>query len=181
MHERHPNHWDLSRELQNGFTAGALASASTDSRVDALAAASAVQAEKLGAATAVQAEKLGSAIQVQGNLNTSAIQQNALMFANQSTVQVERVRAELGLQLQTVAAAAELRAQNIASCATAKLAECCCDIKSLIREDGDKTRALVQGIERDALRAELTESRIVERLERRCCGRRGGDEGHGEH
>lgn len=72
-------------------------------------------------------------------------------------VQAERTFNALTVQATANAAAAELSAQKIAAVAAAQAAECCCELKELIRAENGQTRDLinantVQGL-RDALLA----------------------------
>lgn len=134
--------------------------------------------------------------------NNAAILNQGTMYANAAQVQLERVRAELGLQAQTYAAAselaavkfasaAELRAQQIACEAAKQLAECCCELKeqaaatrSLVSSESASTRALITDNRMHDLERKLADSQSAVRdakLERLICcgcgdsGRRGGN------
>lgn len=59
--------------------------------------------------------------------------------------------------------ALQLQAQTIAAEAAATAAACCCELKELIRADGDETRALVNDLEHDRLRDKVlaTEQKLA--------------------
>lgn len=56
-----------------------------------------------------------------------------------------------------------LLSERLAAQAASKAAECCCEIKELVRADGDRTRALINDLEHDRLRdkAEKAESALA--------------------
>lgn len=58
-------------------------------------------------------------------------------------VQAEKNASALGVQAEKLAAADMLEATKNAAAISKQLAECCCELKELVREDGDKTRALL--------------------------------------
>lgn len=124
--------------------------------------------------SALNGERIGNAAAVQATNNF-----------NLTTVQVERTRSELSAQAdryaadarylaQTHASAAELRAQQIAAEAAKQLADCCCDLKELTRAEHVQTRALIDSVEKDRLRAELSDAKsalLSAKLEEKiCCG-----------
>lgn len=51
--------------------------------------------------------------------------------------------------IEKVAAAINLNIEKTAAASALKLSECCCEIKELIRAEGEKTRDLANAIERD--------------------------------
>lgn len=59
------------------------------------------------------------------------------------SVQAEKNTAQLGVQAEKLGAAQILEATKNAAAISKQLAECCCELKELVREDGDKTRALL--------------------------------------
>lgn len=89
-----------------------------------------------------------AALRHEASDNTAAVQANA--------VAIERTAAATNLAIEKTAAAAALAHS-----------ECCCEIKTAIRDDGDKTRALVQEIERERLAGLLSDAKndlLVERI-----------------
>lgn len=117
-------------------------------------------------AQSVLSQTIGNATQVLVNAVANQLGNQATNNFNGTTVQIERVRAELDskllqgfsaqlLETTKVAAAAELRAANIASAAAAKAAECCCELKALITAEGVAGRALANEIEARRVQNEL--------------------------
>ncbi|CAM6003631.1 unnamed protein product [Sphagnum balticum] len=80
-----------------------------------------------------------SSVQNQTNANLASVQ--ALTFANAADVSRQKFGYEGQLQAQTIAAAA-----------AAKAAECCCELKTAILADGQKTRDLLNSITEQNLR-----------------------------
>jgi hypothetical protein len=67
------------------------------------------------------------------------------------SAQAEHIGGGLGVAIEKIAAASQLQgAQNTASILAA-LAACCCDVKEKIASDGQQTRDLINGIERERL------------------------------
>lgn len=84
-------------------------------------------------------------------VNTNAFRIENLMVreVNLLNVQAERNVAATNLAIEKIAAASQLTAfQNTAQILAAQ-AECCCEIKELIRADGEKTRDLANQIQKE--------------------------------
>lgn len=99
------------------------ADAKTEIAVEKTGAANSLAIEKVGAASVLEAQKHAFALALQANL-------------------IEARR-----DMNTGFAAAALAACTNTAAIQAALAECCCEIKGLIREDGEKTRGLVNNLE----------------------------------
>jgi hypothetical protein len=104
--------------------------------------------EKVGAAGQVTAEKIGAATQIAAERLSTATQLAAERLGAASTLAAYQNFAALQLQA----------AQNHAS-AMAASAQCCCDTKELIHLDGQKTRDLINSIERDRQACELVDAK----------------------
>lgn len=74
-----------------------------------------------------------------------------LQFKEQALLS-DRHAASQALLSERLAAKQELLSEKLAAQAAAQAAECCCEIKELIRTDGDRTRALVNEQEVQRLR-----------------------------
>lgn len=81
--------------------------------------------------------------------------------ANAISVQADRNWAASNLQAVTFAAAAQLEAQKNAAAAAAQLAECCCELKEKIGDDGLKTRDLLNAITQQELRDRASRSQAA--------------------
>jgi hypothetical protein len=95
---------------------------------------------------------------------TSAGTQVAIARESAATnLAIEKTAAATNLAIQVSNAAILLDSQKNAAAAALALEKCCCELKEKIGEDGERTRALVSSIERDALRARLAyfESRVI--------------------
>lgn len=115
-----------------------------------------VAVEKIGAAGQLTAEKIGAA-----NLLATERVGTATQLA------AERMSAASALAAYQNFAAIQLQASQNHATAMAQSAECCSSTKELIREDGQKTRDLINQIERDRqaialadLKQELTIARL---------------------
>lgn len=106
-------------------------------------------------ASLLEAAKNAAAITLQATTNANAASVQAQNFTNLLQVQAMTNFNALNVEMVKNAAAAELRAQTIAAAAAAQAAECCCELKELIRADGDKTRALINTNTIEQLRAQL--------------------------
>lgn len=101
-------------------------------------------------------------IQLEAAKNAAALGVQATANANALSIEATRNFNALNVEAVKNAAAAELRAQVIAAAAAAKAAECCCELKELIRAEHVATRGLVTEYrvrdiesERDEARARL--------------------------
>jgi hypothetical protein len=131
-------------------------------------AANGVAIEKIGAATELATEKTASATQLSIEKTAAAQQLATEKTAAATQLSIEKVAAAQMLATEKVAAAQILATEKTSAAgillavqnqaaALAQAAECCCEVKSLVREEAGKTRdlinaATVQGL-RDALLA----------------------------
>jgi hypothetical protein len=122
--------------------------ADTSLAVEKVGAAGQVTAEKLGAANQLTAEKIGAATQIAAERLSTATQLAA-----------ERINAASTLAAYQNFAALQLQAAQNHAAAMAASAQCCCDTKELIHLDGQKTRDLVNAIERDRQACALVDAK----------------------
>lgn len=119
----------------------------------------------------VRAEKLSAATDVLVQKTTGEIQTQITLTAKDGIIDASKNAAALVLQAEKIASATALEAQKLASAAAAAAAECCCELKmaiaasrcdvlEAIRDRGDKTDALINGIERDRQAVALVDSKI---------------------
>ena len=99
-----------------------------------------VAIEKIGAAGELTAEKVASASQLA----------NALGFTNTQNILITGFKDGRYDAAVNAAAAALSACQNTAAIQAA-IAECCCETRELIREDGEKTRSLVSTLDNQHL------------------------------
>ena len=111
--------------------------AETSLAVEKVGAAGQVTAEKIGAANQLTAEKIGAATQIAA----------------------ERISAASTLAAYQNFAALQLQASENHATAMAAQAKCCCDTKELIHLDGQKTRDLMNAIERDRQAVQLADTK----------------------
>lgn len=97
----------------------------------------ALAVEKVGAAGQLTSEKLGAATQLA----------------------IEKTAAASILATEKTAAAAQLFAAQNHAAALAQAAECCCEIKELVREEAGRTRDLVNTIESNRVRDALADAK----------------------
>lgn len=77
-----------------------------------------------------------------------------------SELATEKIGAAVQLAVEKIGAASALAiAQNTARL-EAQLAECCCEMKELVRDDGQKTRALVESIQASNLAILLQDAKF---------------------
>jgi hypothetical protein len=70
-------------------------------------------------------------------------------------VAVERNGRSAELATEKTAAAGILAIEKTSAAAALALAECCCEMRTAVHEEGEKTRALVSQIDRERLQARL--------------------------
>jgi len=111
-----------------------------------------LDAAKNAAALSVQSQRESDDLsnQATNNFNLSAVQATANF--NAITTQANLLQYNILLDAQKNASAAVLQAQQIAAAAAAKAAECCCELKTAITFDGQKTRDLINSITEQNLR-----------------------------
>lgn len=107
--------------------------------------ATAIAVEKTGAASALATEKVGAAAILDASKNTANILLSAQLAATNSNNAIATGFKD--------AAILSLTQHQIA---LAQAAECCCEIKEKIAEDGEKTRILMQQFNTASLLAEST-------------------------
>lgn len=140
---RHPDRWDLANQADKYGAATALAEATNS------AAALVDSAKNFGAVT-VQAEVIGNGLSTQATNNFNLASVQAVTFQNSSDISRQKFAYEGQLQAQTIAAAA-----------AAKAAECCCELKTAIIFDGQKTRDLISAVQMQDLRDSRTKLEIA--------------------
>lgn len=96
--------------------------------------------------------KNAAAISIQNQLESSALGVQATSNFNLSSVQATTFANQAEVSRQRFAYEAQLQAQVIAAAAAAKAAECCCELKTAILTDGQKTRDLLNSITEQNLR-----------------------------
>lgn len=112
--------------------------------------------EKVGQAGELATEKTAAAI----NLAVEKVGAAGILVA-------EKTAAASQLQAAQIGAAATLFAAQNHTLALAQAAECCCELKELVREEGVRTRELMNGLELTRVRDALADSKmenIVARL-----------------
>ena len=100
----------------------------------------------------LEAAKNASAISIQNQLESSALGVQATGNFNLASVQATTFSNQADVSRQRFAYEAQLQAQVIAAAAAAKAAECCCELKTAIISDGQKTRDLINSITEQNLR-----------------------------
>lgn len=117
-------------------------------QVNSNGAANSLATEKVGAANELAIEKTASAIGLA----------NALGFTNTQNLLISGFKDSRYDACENTNKITMQAAQNHAL-ALAQAAECCCEIKELIREDGEKTRSLVSSINADNLAVQLADAK----------------------
>jgi hypothetical protein len=154
---------DLKNAVTAGFTAVQVAEAANS-------AATILDVEKTSAATILDVEKTSAASSLASSLNFSNTQ-NMLISgfkdgrydASQNTASIQQFASTNATAMALAFKDAAILALQNKADSDAKAAECCCEIKTLIIADGEKTRGLVSGIDRERLRdqAQRLEDEIV--------------------
>jgi hypothetical protein len=127
----------VQQQIATGFTANALSS----------------QRDTLETRNALD-QSIGR-LEAQNNKEFGYLATQAERVALQNSIQSQAQNNALNLQLLTNANAAAMAACDMKNA----MAACCCDIKGLIREDGQTTRALITDNELNALRAKLADTK----------------------
>lgn len=104
--------------------------------------------EKTAAALGIAIEKTAAATQV-------AIDNRADQLANQAISNFNG----LNVAVEKTAAAMALAAALNTAAIQAQAAECCCEIKELVREEAGKTRELIQSIQASNLAVQLVDTK----------------------
>ncbi len=143
-----------------GFGAGERQASEVETRSTFSFGAATRQVSETETRALVEAAKNAAAIQVQSDRNAAQGQIQAQTFAAAGSVEAEKNANALGLQGVTFfnaasveaakyANAATLQAQELACAAAKQAAECCCELKEKIGDDGQKTRDLINQIDRE--------------------------------
>jgi hypothetical protein len=115
-------------------------------------------------ATNVAGQQLQNLAIQQANLASVQAQTFAASAANQATVnaaaaqlEAEKNAAAINLAIQVASSAATLLATQNTAAIQAQAAECCCELRTAIAADGQKTRDLINSIELSNKEARLVE------------------------
>lgn len=153
---------DLTAVSTAGFTAAALAACKTSDEVAAVYVALQKQISDAATSTVVGfKDAQATAYQIEGRTaldaakNAAALGLQATTNANLLSVEATKNFYALTVDATKNASAAQLEAQKNASAIAAQLADCCCELKSLITSDGNSTRALINTNTIEQLRAQL--------------------------
>lgn len=132
---------EQTRDLMHGqrFEAEHLRDSSHDNHVaiEKVGMTGQITTEKIGAATALAVEKIGAA----------------------SILAVEKIGSANQLQASQNFAALQLQASQNAAALAKDMAECCCEIKELIRAEGAATREQARSIEAARHAVELVDAK----------------------
>jgi phosphoribosylformylglycinamidine (FGAM) synthase-like enzyme len=110
-------------------------------------------------ALGVSVEKTSAANQLTTNVAAQQIQNTLLSNFNGASVQAQTFNAATQLAFATNTAAIQLEAAKNAAANLAALAECCCEIKARILENGEKTRDLINGNQSLNLAVQLADAK----------------------
>jgi len=152
----------LTGALGAGFTAAALAACKTSDEVAAVYASLQKQVSDAATATVVGfKDAQATAYQIEGRTaldaakNVASLGLQATTNANALSVEATKNFYALDVAATKNASAAQLEAQKNAAAAAMQLAECCCELKSLITAEGVSTRGLANEIEARRVQNEL--------------------------
>ena len=162
-HSKHPDRWDLATQSERNHAATTVQGTLTQQEIATGFAEGLVDSAKNAGALSVQSQEetnqlsnqatnnynLG-AVQATSNFNLAGVQ--AQTNANLASVQAVGFAMAADVSRQKFAYEGQLQAQTIAAAAAAKAAECCCELKSAILADGQKTRDLLNSITEQNLR-----------------------------
>jgi hypothetical protein len=162
-HDKHPDRWDLSVQAEKNHAADTVQGTLTQQEVASGFAAGLVDSAKNTAALSVQSRQETDQLsnQATGNFNLASVQSTgnfnlasvqAQTIANLASVQAVQFAMAADISRQKFAYEGQLQAQTIAAAQAAKAAECCCELKSAILADGQKTRDLLNSITEQNLR-----------------------------
>lgn len=160
-------HYGLTDKDRMHLTSDALNDALRDTVKDIAAVGLAV--EKIGAAGELATEKVASATQLA----------NALGFTNTQNLLISGFKDGRYDAASNLAAIQQVAFENACSI-KAQLAECCCEIKELVREDGEKTRSLVSTLDNQRLAVNLSDAKaeiLALRAEAACAKSTGNGNG----
>lgn len=153
---------DLTAVAGTGFTAAALAACKTSDEVAAVYANLQKQISDAATATVVGfKDAQATAYQIEGRTaldaakNAAALGLQATSDANALSVEAAKNFYALTVDATKNASAAQLDATKNAAAVAMQIAECCCELKSLITADGNTTRGLINTNTVEQLRAQL--------------------------
>lgn len=120
-------------------------------------------AVQLGAATQTLSAQNGSeALGLSRQLGHA--ESNILNTVNQrifdTNVAVEKTAAATNLAIEKIGAAAALEHCKNTAALAAAIAACCCEMKELVREDGEKTRSLINSVQLHNTQTELADLKM---------------------
>ena len=101
-----------------------------------------------------------------GELNTlvqktsGEIVTQVTLTAKDGIIDAAKNAAAITLQAEKLASASVLQAFQLAAAQAAAAAECCCELKEKIGDDGDKTRELINRLEQARLAVSLVDTKI---------------------
>lgn len=116
----------------------------------------------------LEAAKNASALSVQADKNAYQLQLQAQTFSAAAQLEAVRNTNALSVQADKNSAAIQLQATVNASAALAAMAECCCELKELIRGDGQATRDLINAQEVGNLRDRANKAELALALAEAC-------------
>lgn len=146
--------FDVMQGLNNGFTAQALASCHSDEKNEENFSLAQKQVSDSATSTLVGFKDLTAlSYQIEGRSLLEAAKN-----ANSAAVQADKNWAATNLQAQVNSAASVLLATQIAAQAAKEAAECCCELKEKIGDEGQKTRDLINSIQASDLRDRATKA-----------------------
>jgi hypothetical protein len=162
-HDKHPDRWDLSAQIQRNFdqtvknqsdlgSAAALATNVAQKQISDFYAETLIDSSKNAAALGVQSQQETNQLSDQATNNANLGSVQAVNNFNMSSVSSQVQFNALTVQAVKNSYDLQLQAQMLASAAAAKAAECCCEIKTAIIFDGQKTRDLLNSITEQNLR-----------------------------
>jgi hypothetical protein len=120
-----------------------------------------IDSAKNAAALQVQSQQETNQLSNQATNNFNLISIQAQNFSNLGSVQAMTFAHQADISRQKFAYEGQLQAQIIAAAAAAKAAECCCELKTAISADGQKTRDLLNSITEQNLRDRATRSELA--------------------
>jgi len=118
-----------------------------------------VAVEKNGAANQLATEKIGAANQlVTEKVGAAHHNASAASFSNTQNMIVSGFkdgRYDAAVNTASIQERAAINACDIRS----QLAECCCELKEVVRNEGDKTRTLISTLDNQRLAGELSDAK----------------------
>lgn len=91
--------------------------------------------------------------------NTAALQSHLTVGFKDGVIEAEKIAAAAQLAMATNTAALQATAAANAAAAAMQLAECCCEIKGLVKDTAQKTEDLVRDLDKERIRDQLQHAR----------------------